>query len=106
MQAYNEVGKGQSTSSSNSSSGILWAGSDEMPYEEGSNTNYGSQIEVSDQKMYQRGDQFNKHGRDMGYTGKKDYEAGARKFIEDNRNTADIFEGVWNSSRRGQSGQT
>ena len=56
--------------------------------------------------MYQQGDHFNKHGRDMGYTGKKDYEAGARKFIEDNRNTADIFEGVWNSSRGGQSGQT
>lgn len=42
----------------------------------------------------------------MGYTGKKDYEAGARKFIEENKNTADIFEGVWNSSRGSQSGQT
>ena len=31
MQAYNEAGKGQSTSSSNSSSGILWAGSDAVP---------------------------------------------------------------------------
>ena len=28
MQAYNEAGKGQSTSSSNSSSGIVWAGSE------------------------------------------------------------------------------
>ena len=72
----------------------------------GGSNNYGSQIKVSGQKMYQQGDHFNKHGRDMGYTGKKDYEAGARKFIEDNRNTADIFEGVWNSSRGGQSGQT
>ena len=30
---YNEAGKGQSTSSSNSSSGILWAGSEKAPVE-------------------------------------------------------------------------
>ena len=42
---YNEAGKGQSTSSSNSSSGILWAGSDEMPHEGDSET---SKNKISD----------------------------------------------------------
>ena len=35
---YNEAGKGQSTSSSNSSSGILWAGSDAVPVGRGSSS--------------------------------------------------------------------
>ena len=35
---YNEAGKGQSTSSSNSSGGILWAGSDAVPVEGDHNT--------------------------------------------------------------------
>lgn len=33
-------------------------------------------------------------------------EAGARKFIKNNKNTAEIFEGKWNSSRGGQKGET
>ena len=74
--------------------------------EGGSETNYGDQLEVSDQKMYQQGQHYNKHGKDMGYGSKKDYEAGARNFIENNKSTADIFEGKWNSSRGGQSGET
>lgn len=55
--------------------------------------------------MYQQGDHYNKHGRDIGYASKKDYESGARAFIENNKSTAEIFEGKWNSSRGGQSGE-
>lgn len=29
-------------------------------------------IEISEQKMYQQGQHFNKHGREMGYTGEKE----------------------------------
>lgn len=68
-------------------------------------TNYGSQIEVSDQKMYQQGQHYNKHGKDMGFGSKKEYEAGARDFIEKNKNTAEIFEGKWNASRGSQGGE-
>ena len=71
-----------------------------------SESNYGDQLEVSEQKMYQQGQHYNKHGKDMGYGSKKDYEAGARDFIENNKSAADIFEGKWNSSRGGQSGET
>lgn len=69
-------------------------------------TNYGEQIEVSEQKMYQQGQHYNKHGKDMGYGSKKEYEAGAREFIAKNKDGAEIFEGEWNSSRGGQSGET
>lgn len=41
----------------------------------------------------------------MGYKSKK-YEVGARAFIEQNKGPEDIFEGKWNSSRGGQSGET
>ena len=67
---------------------------------------YGSKLEISDQKMYQLGDHFNKHGREMGYASKKEYEEGARAFIEENKNTAEIYEGKWNSSRGVQGGET
>ena len=43
---------------------------------------YGDQIEVSERKMYQQGEHYNKHGRNMGYATKKEYEATARVFIE------------------------
>ena len=36
-------------------------------------TSYGKSIEISEQKMYQVGEHFNKHGREMGYLGKKEY---------------------------------
>ncbi len=74
--------------------------------EEGSGTGYGSRIKVSEQKMYQQGQHYNKHGRDMGFGGKKEYEAGARDFIEKSKSTAEIFEGKWNSSRGSQGGET
>ncbi|RKM56054.1 hypothetical protein D6856_15060, partial [Butyrivibrio sp. XB500-5] len=65
----------------------------------------GESIKVSEEKMYQLGKHFNKHGRDMGYAGKAEYEAAARKFFEKNKETAEIYEGIWNSSRGAQSGQ-
>lgn len=37
---------------------------------------------------------------------KQKYEASARSFIGGNKNTDEIFEGKWNSSRGGQSGET
>lgn len=55
--------------------------------------------------MYQQGQHYNKHGKDMGYSSKKTYEAGAREFIKTNKNSAEIFEGTWNASRGGQAGQ-
>ncbi len=42
----------------------------------------------------------------MGYSGKKEYEQAARDFFEQNKDIAEIYEGIWNSSRGGQSGQT
>lgn len=60
---------------------------------------------LSEQKMYQQGQHYNKHGRDMGYSSKKEYEQAARDFFEQNKNTSEIYEGVWNGSRGGQSGQ-
>ncbi|MBQ3546350.1 MAG: hypothetical protein IJA34_15405 [Lachnospiraceae bacterium] len=55
--------------------------------------------------MYQQGQHYNKHGKFMGYSGKKEYEKAAREFFEQNKDVANIYEGVWNSSRGGQSGQ-
>jgi hypothetical protein len=66
---------------------------------------YGKQISISEQKMYQQGQHFNKHGVDMGYASKKAYEQGARDFIESNKHNAEIFEGTWNSSRGIQGGE-
>ena len=66
---------------------------------------YGKSIEISQEKMYQQGQHYNKHGRDMGYSSKKEYEQAARDFFEQNKNTSEIYEGIWNNSRGGQSGQ-
>lgn len=61
-------------------------------------------INVSDQKMYQLGQHYNKHGKSMGYGSKKAYDAGAREFIEKKSGTAEIYEGIWNNSRGKQGG--
>ena len=66
---------------------------------------YGKSIEISEEKMYQQGQHYNKHGRDMGYSSKKEYGQAARCFFEQNKNTSEIYEGIWNNSRGGQSGQ-
>ncbi len=68
----------------------------------GDESNYGESMNISDQRMYQQGQHFNRHGRGMGYSNKKEYEQAARDFFEQNRNTAEIYEGIWNSSRGGQ----
>ena len=68
-------------------------------------TSYGKSIEISEQKMYQVGEHFNKHGREMGYLGKKEYEQAARSFFEQNKSSCEIYEGIFNNSRGNQSGQ-
>jgi len=52
----------------------------------------------SDKKMHQLGDHFNKHGRNMGYSSKKEYGDAALKFAQENSKNpnAEIFEGQWN----------
>ena len=55
-------------------------------------------VEVSSQKMHQQGAHFNRHGREMGYYTKVEYENAARDFITENINKpeTEIFEGIWN----------
>lgn len=55
--------------------------------------------------MYQVGDHYNKHGRDMGYVSKKEYEQAARDFFEQNKDKCEIYEGLFNNSRGIQSGK-
>ncbi len=52
----------------------------------------------ADKKMHQVGEHFNKHGRGMGYTSKKEYGDAALKFAQENSKNpkAKIIEGVWN----------
>lgn len=68
-------------------------------------TSYGKSIRISEKKMYQLGDHFNKHGRDMGYVSKKEYEQAARDFFEQNKDKCEIYEGIFNNSRGIQSGK-
>jgi len=53
----------------------------------------------AEKKMHQVGDHFNKHGREMGYTSKKEYGDAALKFAQENSKNpkAEIFEGKWNT---------
>jgi hypothetical protein len=53
---------------------------------------------ISYKKMYQLGQHFFKHGREMGYSTKYEYDLAARQFANDNLNNpnAQIFEGTWN----------
>ena len=55
-------------------------------------------MEVSSQKMHQQGAHFNRHGREMGYSTKLEYDNAARDFITENINNpeTEIFEGIWN----------
>ena len=71
----------------------------------GVETSYEKLIEISDQKMYQVGEHFNKHGWEMGYLGKKEYAQAARNFFEQNKSSCEIYEGIFNNSRGNQSGQ-
>ncbi|MBV6714144.1 HINT domain-containing protein [Paenibacillus chitinolyticus] len=62
------------------------------------NTKGPCSIDISDSKMYQLGDHFNKHGRGMGYASKKDYDAAAKEFANTHQSNpnAKILEGTWN----------
>jgi len=55
-------------------------------------------ISVSSQKMHQLGKHFNKHGKEMGFTSKAEYDAVAREFAISNQNNlkSQIIEGIWN----------
>lgn len=55
--------------------------------------------------MYQVGEHFNKHGRGMGYSGKKEYEQAARDFFEANKESCEIYKGIFNNSHGVQSGE-
>ncbi|MDF2549301.1 MAG: hypothetical protein K0S07_368 [Chlamydiales bacterium] len=57
-----------------------------------------SSIPILDKKIHQIGDHFNKHGRDMGYSSKKEYSADAIAFAKQYQNhpEAEILEGKLN----------
>ncbi|MDT0124683.1 RHS repeat-associated core domain-containing protein [Paenibacillus sp. RRE4] len=57
-------------------------------------------VNVSESKMYQLGDHFNKHGRGMGYESKKAYDTAAKEFATKNQSNSksSIVEGTWNGS--------
>lgn len=67
----------------------------------GSSRNYSNNIKVqSDKDMHQLGKHFNKHGRGMGYSSKKEYQRAAVEFAEKYKSNpnANIFRGKWNGS--------
>lgn len=41
----------------------------------------------------------------MGYTGKKEYEQATRDFFKENRDTCEIYEGIFNSAHGNQNTQ-
>nr|WP_261769696.1 RHS repeat-associated core domain-containing protein [Paenibacillus xylanexedens] len=57
-------------------------------------------VNVSESKMYQLGDHFNKHGRGMGYESKKAYDTAAKEFATKNQSNSksSVVEGTWNGS--------
>ncbi|WP_102272010.1 hypothetical protein [Cytobacillus massiliigabonensis] len=74
-------------------------GNEENPNDKDNGSNGNENIiNISDANMYQLGKHFNKHGRNMGYTSKKDYNLAAYHFAKTNQVNpkATIFEGVWN----------
>ena len=64
-------------------------------------SSFGDSIKISDKKMYQVGSHYNKHGRQMGYSSKKEYEQAARDFFENNKSTCEIYEGIYNDPHGG-----
>ena len=68
-------------------------------------TTYRKNIELSPKKMYLLRTHFNKHGREMGYYSKKEYDAAARAFVERNKDTATMYEGRWTDSSGKESQQ-
>ena len=66
-------------------------------YIESGKTGKKYSFKVSNQKMYQLGNHYNKHGKDMGYASKKEYEQAARIFLQKYLKDAEVFEGTYNS---------
>ena len=62
----------------------------------------GTDISVSEQKMHQDGKHFNKHGRNMGYASKSEYNKAAINFANKNKFNpkAQVYEGKWNGNGR------
>ena len=58
----------------------------------------GGIFKISGSKMYQDGKHYNKHGREMGYSSKNEYNNAAKNFAIKYQNHPDakIYEGVWN----------
>ncbi len=55
-------------------------------------------IKISDKKMYQLGKHYNKHGREMGFNSKSEYDSAAREFANTNQTNpnASIIQGNLN----------
>jgi ankyrin repeat protein len=75
-------------------------GDNDHPSVDRSKTHSGkSQIQISIKEMHQCGNHFNKHGRGMGFTSKKEYDRAAREFAETHQVNpkAKMVEGILNS---------
>lgn len=78
-------------------------GDNDHPSVDRSKTHSGkSQIQISTKEMHQCGNHFNKHGRGMGFTSKKEYDRAAREFAETHQVNpkAKMVEGILNSESR------
>lgn len=58
----------------------------------------GSSIIISDKEIHQAGKHFYKHGREMGYSSKKEYDAAAKAFARKYQNhpEASVYRGYQN----------
>lgn len=59
---------------------------------------YNDSFILSEKQMYQLGPHYNKHGKNMGFNSKKEYQSGAGEFFDKYiyDETSEIFEGKWN----------
>ena len=57
----------------------------------------GGSVQISDKEMHKLGKHFHKHGRAMGYTTKKEYDAAAKEFVRKYQDhpKAKVFDGMW-----------
>ena len=58
----------------------------------------GGSIKISDKKMHQDGEHYNKHGRNMGYSSAREYDFAAKTFASKYQNHPDakVYDGIWN----------
>lgn len=66
-------------------------------YIENGKTGKKYSVEISEQKKYQIGNHYNKHGKDMGFASKKEYAQAAKIFLQKYLKDAEVFEGTYNS---------